>query len=553
MSELQEKTCEDCGVGYSVMPEDLDMYAVHGVPAPARCPDCRFRYLLSFWNFGRFRIAKSALSGQNIITVIPETAPFPIISRSEFVAEEFEALEYGIDYDPSQSFFEQVRGLQAKVPHPHNLSNKNINSDWCDDVWESRECYLCRSLFQCEFVSYGYRIVRCKNSIDITYCFDSELCYDCLNCFKCYRVRHAVNSRDCIDSAFIFDCRGSSNLFMCHGLRNKQYCIYNEQYSKEDYFKKLEEFDTKTYTGLNNLKEEFRRVIREEALHRANLNIQCESSSGNFLNQDRNCYNCYFLEESENSRHVFRGIWNKDSIDCIGGICEKSVMSVTDMQTYDVLSTYYCVGCRYSGYLDNCDECEYCFGCVGLRKKKYCILNKQYSKKDYEELRAQIVEDMKRRGEWGRYFPSSIAYSGYNNSIANAFFPLSRDNAEKLRHKWDDVNEPHYDSILPADDLPETIEEASDDITKSRILCPETKLSYNIAPRELAFYREQGIPLPRRHFDHRTFERFRPMALMIRPQKGACNECKKEITHYYDPKLGYKKILCVECYQAKTA
>lgn len=34
---------------------------------------------------------------------------------------------------------------------------------------------------------------------------------------------------------YCIDCDSSSFLFGCNGLRNKQYCIFNTQYTKEQY------------------------------------------------------------------------------------------------------------------------------------------------------------------------------------------------------------------------------------------------------------------------------------------------------------------------------
>ena len=36
------------------------------------------------------------------------------------------------------------------------------------------------------------------------------------------------------------------------------------------------------------------------------------------------------------------------------------------------------------------------FGCVGLKSKEYCILNKQYTKEAWEALVPQIIEHMKK-------------------------------------------------------------------------------------------------------------------------------------------------------------
>ena len=50
-------------------------------------------------------------------------------------------------------------------------------------------------------------------------------CSDCSNCSDCYRC---------------YDCSGCSDCYRCRYLRNKQYCICNVQFTKEEYFSKLE-------------------------------------------------------------------------------------------------------------------------------------------------------------------------------------------------------------------------------------------------------------------------------------------------------------------------
>ena len=529
------------------------MYEKLDLPVPVLCPYCRWKYLLSFWTFGKFRIGKSALSGKRIITTLPESVPFPIYEREEFVSDAWDPLAYGKSYDPSRPFIDQLCELQAKVPHPHQTGIKNVNCDWCDDWWESRECYLSRSGYKNEHLSYAYRVTGSKNSIDLTYCFDMEHSYDCLYCFNGYDLRHSFNCRNCINSSFLYDCRNCTNCFMSWNLRNKQYCILNVQYSKEEYFEKLKTFDLGSAAAIDRLKKEFWNYLRNNVVHRATYNVQVTNSSGNFLMEDKNCQSCFFLEKSENCRYCIRGFTTKDCIDLIGSVAEKCGLGSLDQWGYENICNLYTTYCRYSAYLDSCDECEYCFGCVGLRKKKYCILNRQYSKEEYEELLAKIKSDMKKSGEWGKFFPLSSAYAGYNDSLAQIMFPMKKDEALAFGAKWEVAQEPHYENIINADDLPDTIDEVGDEITKQRILCPETKLSYNVTQQELSFYLEKGIPLPRRHFDWRTLERFKPFSLMIKPQKGTCYYCKTEIEHYYAPELGYQKIACVECYQKEIA
>lgn len=553
--ESQTKRCQNCKKDFVIEPDDFALYDKMDLPEPVFCPYCRFKYLLAFWLNGRFRITKSALSGKTIITVLPESVSFPIYERSEFVSDAWDSIEYGKDYDKSRPFMEQLVELQSKVPHPHQVGVKNVNCDWTDDVWESKDAYLTRSAIGLEHIIYGYRVINCKNSVDLTFCFDLERSYDCLDCFKSYNLKHSFNSRDCMDSSFLYDCRNCQNCFMCWNLRNQKYCILNQPYSKEEYEKKLKEYNLKSRTEIEKLKKEFWQYLQQDGVHRQNYNVQAANSAGNFLENDKNCYECYFLQESENCRYNFRGYHNKETIDGVGCYnAEKCCLGVMDQfGPYNNVCNLYTTSCRYSAYLDNCEECEYCFGCVGMRKKKYCILNKQYTKEEYESLVEKIKADMKNRGEWGKFWPLSSAYAGYNFSLAHMQFPMTKDEALKFGAKWEEPVEPHYDNIVSADELPDNIDEVKDDITKQRILCPETKLSYNITKDELAFYKEHGIPLPRRHFDWRTLERYKPFSHMAELQHGVCTYCNKEIEHYYGSELGFKKIACLECYQREVA
>jgi hypothetical protein len=551
--EPQTKKCEKCGQDFAILADDIPFYEKMDLPLPGMCMHCRFKYLLSFWVFGRFRIAKSALSGKTIITVFPESVPFPIYDKTEFVSDAWDPLTYGKDYDLSRPFIDQFVELQSVVPHPHQSGIKNVNCDWTDDMWESKDAYLTRSALHLENVLYGYRILNCKNCVDIAMSWDLERSYDCLYCFKSYNLKYSFNSRDCMDSLFLYDCRNCQNCFMCWNLRNQKYCILNQQYTKEEYEKKLKEYNLKSRAVVDELKREFWEHIKQDAIHRQDYNLQAINSPGNFLNNDKNCYECYFIEDSENCRYAFRGR-SKEVFDAVGVLdCEKCSLEVQTSYDYNNFCCLYSNNCRYSAYLDFCEECENCFGCVGVRKKKYCILNKQYTKEEYESLIEKIKADMKKRGEWGKFLPLSAAYCGYNITLGQMMFPMTKEEAIKFGAKWEEPKEPHYDNIINAGNLPDSIDQVGDDIVKQRILCPESKLSYNITKDELAFYKEHGIPLPRRQFDWRTIERFKPFSMMAIRQKGNCYLCNKEIEHYYSPELDFKKIACLECYQREVA
>ncbi len=547
----ETKQCQNCRNSFVIEPEDNAFLERFDIPPSAQCPQCVWQHLLAFWIFGKFRKTQSDLSGKRIITTLPESAQFPIYAYEEWISDAWDALSYGLEYDYNRSFFDQLIELQKKVPHPHRSGTNNVRCEWCDDASDCKDCYLCRSLLECEYLTYGYRTMRCRNSIDLVFSFDMENSYDCTYCFKCYQVRHSFNARNCMDCMFLYDCRNCQNCFMCWNLRNKQYCILNQQYSKEDYFEKLKNFNSGSYKSLNNLKNEFWKNVASEAIHRADLNINAVSSSGNFLEECRGCHSCFFLQKSEKGRYILRGYEDKDVIYATGSIAEKAAWTTMDWSSYETAFTSHCVNCRYSWYLDYCENCEYCFGCVGLKNKQYYILNKQYGKGEYETLVAKIKEKMKQNGEWGKFFPLRMAYSGYNLSLANIYFPETEANVKQLGGKWDNVAEVHYEGVS-GDDLPDTIQEIPEDFPEQAVICPKTKWRFNMAQHELEFYKRYNIPPPHYHPDFRTMERFK-MLTAITPQKGNCHFCSVEIVHYYPPEWDYQKIACIDCYHKEVA
>lgn len=114
---------------------------------------------------------------------------------------------------------------------------------------------------QCEDCTGDY-IMRSKNcrdsfnvsdSIDCASLFDGVSCRDCRDCYEmghselCYQVTECFpggyHDLFCVLTAHTSDmlycdhCYNSKHLFGCVGLHHKEYCIFNKQYSKEEYEK----------------------------------------------------------------------------------------------------------------------------------------------------------------------------------------------------------------------------------------------------------------------------------------------------------------------------
>lgn len=113
--------------------------------------------------------------------------------------------------------------------------------------------------------SYGENLNNCKNTFwgfdsfglhDCTYvynCHDSKNLLDCSNIGPAEQCYENMNGGDLNNCMYCFGCWFSSeleycelvynskNCFMCVGLNHGEYCILNQKYSKEEYFKKVAE------------------------------------------------------------------------------------------------------------------------------------------------------------------------------------------------------------------------------------------------------------------------------------------------------------------------
>ena len=176
-------------------------------------------------------------------------------------------------------------------------------------------------------------------------------------------------------------------------------------------------------------------------------------------------------------------------------------------------------------YSFNCYGCSYLFGCIGIRNKNYCILNEQYSKEEYEKLIPKIKEQMMnvpyfdKRGlvyKYGEFFPAELSTFAYNETVAQDYFPTTKEEAQKMGYKWRDRKVNEYVTTVEAENLPDSLEDVEDSIVEEIIgclhkgKCQDRCLgAFKITENELRLYRQVGVPLPRLCFICRHEARLR--------------------------------------------
>lgn len=475
-------------------------------------------------------------------------APYKVYTHDEWNAESMDMEEYGREFDFGRPFFAQFGELHKDVPRLGMMVIGNENCDFTAGTGYCKNCYLINSSEYCEDCEYGKLLQSCKDSVDCSYLYNSELCYECFSVFKSYNCSFVSFSTNCRDCSFSTHLQGCSNCCLCSNLRQKQYHFLNEPLSREEYERRVGEF-----RGSFQKREEMRKkwmALGKDMVHRFANIVKSEHCTGDFIEHSRNCLDCYDMNESQDCRYVIVGVQVKDNYDC-SNMYIKPELCYEVLGTIEVYNCAYCLFVFHSSnllYCEYCFNCKDCFGCVGLQRKQYCLFNKQYSKEEYETLVPKIIEKMQSAGEWGLYFPPTLSPFGYNESLTHEYLSLTEKEAKAQGFYWRNVIEkkPEVKMTLPASRLPDRIEDIPDDILNWAILCEVTKRPFRIQKQELDFYRRQHLPVPHLHPDER-YDRRLALRNPRKLWKRSCMKCGKEIQTTYPPERP-EIVYCEPCY-----
>ncbi len=528
----RSRTCQNCKREFGVEPADVTFYEKMHVPAPTWCPECRAVRRYAFWAERTLFRKPEALTGKEIFSTFSKNSPVTIYEHDHWWSDKWDPLTYGKEYDFSRSFFEQFRELMRAVPWPSRSVKNLLRSDYCNQVADLKDCYLCfnggaHGKDKSENCLYGVKFMNMRNCMDFYMTNGCELCYEIFSAGRCYQLLFTIESDDSRNLTLCMNCDNCSDCFGCINLRHKQYYIWNEPHSKADYMKKIKEFDLGSYRALEEMKKRAHEFWSGFPMKYAHI-THATNATGEYIYHVKNAYRCYQgldLEDVRYSQDIVDG-WDLSDVTSWGGGSELMYEAVVCGENCRNLK--FCTdcwpGCSDLEYCMVCRNASDCFGCVGLKKKKYCILNTQYSAREYRELRERIMEHMNempfsdragRTYRYGEFFPPELSPLAYRESAAGDYFPLDKEKAEAQGYNWWRAERREFKSTIKAGALPDHIKDVEDGILDQLIECASCNRAYKIVKPELEFYRRLGLPPARRCPDCRYAERMKfrnPMA-----------------------------------------
>ncbi len=320
-------------------------------------------------------------------------------------------------------------------------------------------------------------------------------------------------STNCHFGANLIGCKNS---FGCVNLRNKEFHFFNQKMTANEYRDRVAKL--RAEKTLPEIFEEFKK-FKSRHFVKWMQEKNTENCTGDYLVNCKNCIECYDSENLENSKFCsdlkkadkisfgnydisYFGLGVDHSYECsvVGYNVNHTLFCENAWESYDVYYSQLCV-----------NGSRNLFGCVGLKRGEYAVMNKRYSKEAYEELVPRILEHMRQTGELGEFFPISMSGFGYNETNAQEYFPLTKEEVLQRGWRWRDLKDPDYSGVtkkLHASIIPNNIKEIPDEILNWAIECEASGRLFQIQPTELAFYRKMNLSIPKLHPDERHKRRF---------------------------------------------
>jgi len=547
------RICERTEETWYMDEEEISWFKAFQVPPSRVSKKMRMWQLSCFFVVYQWWWNKHFDTGEPILTSAHPASGIRVLPDKEWFERDFS--EKGREIDLTRPFFDQFRALQLEVPI--NATRNGVppeNSITLFSLGDQNSYFVAAS--------------KSKNSLYLNDCDGAENCMlglDGIHVSESYffahsaRLHHclfALQSFDCVNSLFLFDCRNCEYCFGATNKRNRKYIWWNEQLSKEEWERRMVQIDLGSYLKFSQIYNQFIEFIHKQAIWPENFTERTTDSTGEYLFNSSSSVHTSYGRFSHHNYYCY-GVWQaKDNAFSCAVPGERNYLSGPVSQGSNCKFSPVLVRCDECEYCFNCYDCTHCFGCVGLHRKQFCLLNKQYTEDEYwkkiDELKCVMLD----RGEYGQALPGEFSFSYFPEggpvmylgaelsdwqTIGMQQFSIDADGAfgeMRLEGK----------EITPLEDIPDHINEVDVEIWSKKIFIDsQIKRPFTYLKPEIEFCKKYRLPLSRKHFTRQMKELFFLMntGLFV---DTVCTVCKKQITVAQNRTFQDRRIYCHQCY-----
>jgi len=403
-----KQKCITCGKDFLVIEQEANFLSEQGYPLPIECSYCRQDRRISLRASRNLVKDKCANCHQDII-VSDNYLKFKFKLFCDQCYKQYNSNHDNIITDLSKrkdlsqdqifnnfdSFYQEYLRLLTTFPRLYTSSTHSVN---CVNGQYNVNCKNLLSSFDnfdsqdSAYINSCYLI---NDSIDCDYSYESSNSYNSVDldkCSNCAFINYGDHLTDCY---YCYVCSRSHHLFGCIYLTDKAYCIFNRQYSKEEYEKQVSELKK---LPPDQIFPKVQELLDNSFLTKSKVYQSENSDYGNYVVYSKNLYLCFDAFNSEDCGYLY------DTGYCVN--CWDMSRSHGSQVVYEgieadqVFKSGYahdCYKCSESFLINDCTQVENCFGCTCLYKKKNCILNRQFSPEIYKQITEKLFVQLKEK------------------------------------------------------------------------------------------------------------------------------------------------------------
>ena len=153
----------------------------------------------------------------------------------------------------------------------------------------------------------------------------------------------------------------------------------------------------------------------------------------------------------------------------------------------------------------------------------------------------------------GEFFPIEISPYPYNDTVAQDYMPLTKEQALLKGYRWeDDIPRTSGKETILNNELPKNPKLFTNDLIEQILRCNTCANNYKLTSQEISFYKQLSLSLPVDCFNCRHERRMKSRNVRtLFP--GNCANCNKEFQTSYNPEQQKQyKIYCEECYNSEV-
>ncbi|MFA5076500.1 MAG: zinc-ribbon domain containing protein [Patescibacteria group bacterium] len=556
--------CKNCGQEFIITEQDRSFYNRINVPEPQICWACRRQRRLAWRNERVLYRRKCDLCQTEMVSLYPENNPTPIYCHECWWSDKWGGADYAQDFDFSQPFFEQFSQLIKNVPRLTIINSKGINSDFCNYSYANKNCYLTIGCHYEEDCFYNDHSTKNHSCLELARSINCELSCNCVDSAKCYQCSYLDFCKECNNCHFCYNCSGCHDCFLSSDQLNQKYVFKNKQLTPHNYQQTVGDYLSGSYQQFERAQQEYLEIVKN-TIKKYTHQVYCVDCVGDDLVNCKNLRYCFDATGCADCAYGVQMDEQYDSRDNDYMGYDRSEVCLETIGCSGVFNCYFCDSCWHDHHLQYSNLAfgsNDCFGCVGIKNQKYCILNKQYSEDEYKKLLSKVIDHLKKTGEYGWFFPLGLSPYGYNATVNMEPYnqPLNKVEVSELGSWWQE-NTPGTFGKETINQLPDNIGEVGDNIIKEILACANCHKNFKIITQELELYKKLNLPLPRLCPDCRYFARIKrrqPRQLYLRQCMCSKNHqwhqgksCPNKFETVYSP-TGAEQLYCAECYRQET-